>query len=424
MWVFSPVRNADGRNVEMKRSPVLLAWLFGLVILGTVASTHAEVVRPKNAVVTGVNIRAQSASNSPAVGIMRPGESLPYDGSVPYWHRVILADGGHGFVSKRWTEVIPESVGHTANFVVHFVDVGTGDAAIIDIGDREIVIDGGNSTLALSGYAERLGIIEPPIELVIVTHGDTDHWKGLRRLLGFDGIVDDPPTVLEFWDPGYNRDCNKTSEGDGRKNYLRFVEEMRKLVPEGGFRRPLDAHHTPAVVSRNPRPFTLDTIPGVSFTLLHSDSQPTAKDCSYRINNASIVLMVEVDGIRFLFTGDANGKEREEGSPPGHVEKKLLELAQNHDGLLRADVLKVPHHGSETASTPAFIKAVSPQYAIISASTIHHLPKTSVVSRYADGHNKRAVLRTDRNRKYNNDHILCLRLDGQLTCNFEDVLNE
>ncbi len=295
------------------------------------------------------------------------------------------------------------------------------------MGEREIVIDGGNSIRVLNAYAERTGIIDPPIELVVVTHGDTDHWNGLRRLLGFDGVVDDPPTVLEFWDPGYDRDCNRPSDGNGRKNYLRFVEEMRAIVPREGFLRPLEEHRAPATMSGKLEPFSLDSLPGVEFTLLHSDAAPSAGSCSYRINNASVVLMVDVEGVRFLFTGDANGKEREEDAlgTPGHVEGRLLALEQSGAGVLRADVLKVPHHGSETASTQGFIDAVDPRFAIVSASTGHHLPKDTVIVRYDDG--ERIVLRTDRQRKNDNDHndhIVCTRLDGQLTCNFEDVLNE
>ncbi len=47
-----------------------------------------------------------------------------------------------------------------------------------------------------------------------------------------------------------------------------------------------------------------------------------------------------VDGVRFLFTGDANGKERDETSPgiPGHVEEALLAVEANHLGTLTANV--------------------------------------------------------------------------------------
>jgi hypothetical protein len=77
------------------------------------------------------------------------------------------------------------------------------------------------------------------------------------------------------------------------------------------------------------------------------------------------------------------------------------------DCTLKVDVLKVPHHGSETASTIPFIQKADPHFVIISASTMHHLPEDTVVRRYKSS--ERVILRTDRDRASNNDHIVCLK---------------
>ena len=305
-------------------------------------------------------------------------------------------------------------------FVVHFLDVGTGDSAIIDIGEQEAIIDGGDSVRVLTDYVKTRGIVDGPIELVVVTHGDSDHWKGLNRLLGFDGKNANPPRVIEFWEPGHDRDCRKL------QSYENFIEDVSAL-PGVIFRRPLENTHAPAVATGQPEIVVVPGLTDVSFTVLHTDSTPPASngDCSYRINNASIVLMAEIFGHRFLFTGDANGKERAEASPgtPGHIEKLLLDLEAAVPGTLRADVIKVPHHGSETASTQAFIDAVDPGLVIISASTRHHLPRETVVSRYDNG--QRVILRTDVFRPNDTDHLLCFQNGfGELDCNFEEVLAE
>lgn len=137
------------------------------------------------------------------------------------------------------------------------------------------------------------------------------------------------------------------------------------------------------------------------------------------------MFMVEISGIKLLFTGDANGKERDESSPgtPAYVEKKLLDLNQTFPGILKADVLKVPHHGSETASTKAFIDEVNPKYAIISADTIHHLPRSTVIDRYTNG--QRVILRTDQDRARNNDHIFCTSASfGEISCNYKDQFEQ
>src|SRR5687767_14603748 len=89
-------------------------------------------------------------------------------------------------VSEPGAPAVPSGLA-ASRFAVHFLDVGTGDAAIIDIGSTEIVIDGGDSVQVLTDYVTRTGLVDGPIELVVVTHGDSDHWKGLTRLLGFDG---------------------------------------------------------------------------------------------------------------------------------------------------------------------------------------------------------------------------------------------
>jgi len=388
--------------------------------------TFADRVRPADRVRESISIRAQATSQSTLLGTLAVGHSLEYLDSVPRWHRVRLEDGRPGFVSKNWSEVIPDPVApaQSSTFTLHFLDVGTGDSAIIDMGDREIVIDGGDSIRVLNAYVDETGIIDGPIELVIVTHGDTDHWNGLRRLLGFDGVRDTPFTALEYWDPGYDRDCNPASSG-GRRNYLAFVNDIRGAVPAAGFKRPLEDHHSPADVSGTPQPFTVSSLPGVAFTLLHSNKAPATGSCSYKINNASVVLMIEIGGVRLLFTGDANGKQRAAVHPnitPGHVEARLLALESNHPGALKADILKVPHHGSETASTSEYITAVNPRFAVVSASAKHHLPRDTTLDRYA--HPSRIILRTDETRGNDNDHILCFQSDNQVECNFSDVFNE
>jgi len=70
-------------------------------------------------------------------------------------------------------------------------------------------------------------------------------------------------------------------------------------------------------------------------------------------------------------------------------------LLRTHPQALAADVLTVPHHGSRTSSTPAFVAAVSPRFAVISAgyrNRFNH-PRPDVVDRY--GRRGVTTLRTD-----------------------------
>ena len=231
----------------------LIVMLAGAISLLWGAAAFAEVVIPRDTVENFVNVRGTASGDSSKLGELRPGESLEYVDSVSRWHRVKLPDGTEGFVSKSWTLVIsrPAAPVDVSSFVAHFLDVGTGDAAIIDAGDREIVIDGGDSIRVLSEYATRTAVIDGAIELAVVTHGDTDHWNGLRRLLGFDGVRDAPLRVEEFWDAGYDRLCNAQDNG-GRLNYLAFISNIQELDGLVQFRRPVENHFVPATQSGTP----------------------------------------------------------------------------------------------------------------------------------------------------------------------------
>jgi competence protein ComEC len=105
----------------------------------------------------------------------------------------------------------------------------------------------------------------------------------------------------------------------------------------------------------------------VRFTLLHPDI--SASDPG---NNDSCVLRIETaGGGRVLLTGDI---EQE-------TERKLL---YNQRDQLAAQVLVVPHHGSNTSSTSGFIEAVAPQFALVPAGYLnrYRFPKAAVTERY------------------------------------------
>lgn len=391
-------------------------FLIAIIFLSHSHTWGNEYITPNADVVSHVIVRAEASGNSRKIGKLFPNDHAPYLGSVSGWYKVQLPDEQVGFVYKRWTEFKDEAVGFDRKeFKVHFIDVGVGDAAIIDMGDKEIVIDGGNYPNDLSQYNKQNNIIDGEIELLIVTHGDQDHWKGLQKLLGFVGAEDDAITVGEFWDPGYNRDCN--GDAPGRVNYLAFVDSVKQSVAPDHFKRPLELYHTPFDLSKRIEPFSIPSLPRVKFTLLHSLSTPTESECSYMVNDASIVVMIEIDGIKMLFSGDANGKERIDSGDVAskYTEGSILAAASDMDRkILKADLLKAPHHGSETANTQSFIDAVDPTFVIFSASTNHHLPKDTVIDRYES--NYRVMLRTDFNRERMKDHIVCGFEDSEFNC--------
>ena len=106
---------------------------------------------------------------------------------------------------------------------------------------------------------------------------------------------------------------------------------------------------------------------GVSFTFLHPQAGFTGSR-----NDRSCVLLIAASGGRALLAGDIEAR----------AEAALL---RTHGSVLQADILVVPHHGSESSSTHAFIDAVRPAYAWVSAGyrNRYALPHAAVIARYA-----------------------------------------
>lgn len=116
---------------------------------------------------------------------------------------------------------------------------------------------------------------------------------------------------------------------------------------------------------------------GMSIKVLHPGPDTGTDD----LNNASLVIKIQVRNLSILFPGDI-------GFP---VEEKLVEEGEN----LTADVLKIPHHGSRYSSSYAFLAAVRPSLAVLSVGKgLPGIPSEEALKRYDE--RSTPVLRTDR----------------------------
>jgi competence protein ComEC len=208
---------------------------------------------------------------------------------------------------------VVRTVNVVALLKVHFIDVGQGDSILIDLGSEEVLIDGGEKSPGVVDYISQY--IDGPLEVMVATHTDADHIGGLTKVL-------DDFQVEEIWLNGYTA----TS-----KTYKDF---MAAVNAEG------------AEVNYAKRNGTIST-ESLNFSILNPPDTLFSD-----ANNNSIVLRLEYGDTVFLFTGDAE-KEAEASM-----------LATEND--LWAQILKVDHHGSSTASTIEFLKKVDPDIAIIS----------------------------------------------------------
>jgi competence protein ComEC len=216
------------------------------------------------------------------------------------------------------------------------LDVGNGLAVVVRTSHHALVYDTGPGWNADADTGSR--IVVPflrgegirTLDGVIVSHADDDHSGGAISIAGSRA----PPWLLSPLDPGDPV----------------HVAFERSLRCEAGQR------------------WTWD---GVSFAILHPASGVYEEAGRRKENDRGCVLKVATASASALLAGDVEA--RAEG-----------EMLARDASALRAEVLVVPHHGSKTSSTSAFVAAVSPRFAIFSVgyrNRFNH-PNAGVVQRY------------------------------------------
>jgi competence protein ComEC len=230
---------------------------------------------------------------------------------------------------------------------VYFLDVGQGDAALIDTGSIRVLIDGGPINARLSEELARIFTFgNRYIDLVVLTHPQTDHFGGLIRIL-------DEYAVGAFI-------------GTGREGNAGTYVALREKI-----------------VEKNIPYVSVAEGDAISYGVhrLHVVHPDAASLVSSELNDTSMVAIYEGGGMRVLFTGDI----------AAHTEALLIE---KYD--VRADVLKVPHHGSRFSSSEPFLRAVHPALAVIEVgSNSYGHPVPEVLDRLAQAGAR--ILRTDEN---------------------------
>ncbi len=223
---------------------------------------------------------------------------------------------------------------------VTFADVGQGDSAVIELPDKKtIVIDTGRTGKETAALLSLLG--KRDIDALVLTHSHPDHTGGLEYLLK-------KFRVKELWD-------------NGRIAYppeLRIKASRRTLgrgdIIEG---------------------------PAYSLTVLHpyKEFYTMAEDSYSEENSSSLALRLKGEKRSFLLAGD--------------IEEEAEEDISHLKAWLASDVIKIPHHGSRTSASDAFLGEISPSLAVISVGRDNSFghPSREVLQKLEG----KRVLRTD-----------------------------
>lgn len=203
------------------------------------------------------------------------------------------------------------------NMIVHYINVGEGDCILVQVNNKNLLIDSGPSSSKnqLMKYLKKIKL--STIDYVIATHPHEDHIGNMSRII-------DSFNIVNFYAP-------KVSDRSKAFEDMVYSLKRKKLRIN--------------VIKRGTDNINLGNNTTVSvFCPLR---------CSYEnLNNYSPIIKIQYGNTSFLFTGDA--------------EKEIEEKLVNNKDDIKADVLKVGHHGSSTSTSPSFLEAVDPSCAVIS----------------------------------------------------------
>lgn len=247
------------------------------------------------------------------------------------------------------------------DFRISFLDVGQGDAILLEFpkGVKMLVDAGGswNSNFDIGEKVVLPALLDRGIrnlDYLVLSHPHPDHFLGMKSLL-------QAYTPREFWWNG------QMLESEDLKSLLAALE--KKGIP---------------ILQKNAKSSEID-LNGARIDFLYPpenfQNSPTASGAS--VNNNSLVMKIQDRALNVLLTGD--------------IQQEAERVIARENELSPVDILKVPHHGSNTSSTEAFLQRFPSRYALIQAGRNNRFgfPKAEVMQAYQV--NKSIVLGTYQN---------------------------
>ncbi len=241
---------------------------------------------------------------------------------------------------------------------VVFCNVGQGDAAYIRFPDgKDMLIDGGPNNSVLDCLGRHMPFWDRRIDLVALTHPQKDHMQGLI-------------SVVDRYSIGYMIRSDVSNSSDG---FELLQQSLKKQNIPVRFMVQGNKIQVGTTMLSYIWPSSDQIAKGKRAEQQFADSQKNVSDervlgaQTGDLNDYSLVQLLQYGSLDVLFTGDADD----------HVEHYYTGL---HIGSRPIEILKVPHHGSKTGMTDAFISWIHPAVAIISVgkNTYGHPSKISL----------------------------------------------
>lgn len=226
---------------------------------------------------------------------------------------------------------------------VYFLDVGHGDAILVDFGEWECLIDTGYKKYwpKASRCDDLLeGVIDAPLEVFVLSHADQDHYSAFERVAC--------PCQVE-----------RVLHGPDSAATSKVQELLASLQPDFAVDAGCDLSRTQArSVSVDMTPDTFGNA-GLEWRVLHPTPAFAAGETED--NENSLVLLLTYGSVSFLFTGD--------------IEEEAQAALADCELPDHTVILKVPHHGRQADNTLTFLERVNPALAIISTHDL--IPEVS-----------------------------------------------
>lgn len=245
-----------------------------------------------------------------------------------------------------------------SRFSIDFIDVGQGDAALIECDGKYMLIDGGDKSAGNTIYQFLEERTISHLDILAISHLHEDHFGGLSKALTYATSID---IVLS------------NSTDTAVESFLEFNHQLGINGNE-------------------------ITVPSVGDKYKLGSSEVEIIDVSNENDNDSLVIMITYGKNKFLFTGDIEE----------NAQTRLSDKYQNDsDKAYKVDLIKMPHHGAKINTTYRLLRTFTPDYAIISVGENNRYghPAEDTLSKLSDSETQ--VYRTD------HQGTIHLRSDGK-----------